>query len=78
MFTQSYVFEKALPAKHIKAKTIGALSFFQRKEVKDIIAYLKTIDNARDDIALTRIINVPKRGIGLTTIDRLKDYAAAH
>jgi len=75
---QSLVFEKALRAKHIKAKTIGALSFFQRKEVKDIIAYLKTIDNARDDIALTRIINVPKRGIGLTTIDRLKDYATAH
>ena len=75
---QSLVFEKALRAKHIKAKTIGALSFFQRKEVKDIIAYLKTIDNAKDDIALTRIINVPKRGIGLTTIDRLKDYAAVH
>ncbi len=75
---QSLVFEKALRAKHIKAKTIGALSFFQRKEVKDIIAYLKTIDNAKDDIALTRIINVPKRGIGLTTVDRLKDYAAAH
>ena len=75
---QSLVFEKALRAKYIKAKTIGALSFFQRKEVKDIIAYLKTIDNAKDDIALTRIINVPKRGIGLTTIDRLKDYAAVH
>ncbi len=75
---QSLVFEKALRAKHIRAKTIGALSFFQRKEVKDIIAYLKTIDNARDDIALTRIINVPKRGIGLTTVDRLKEYAAIH
>ncbi len=75
---QSLVFEKALRAKHIKAKTIGALSFFQRKEVKDIIAYLKTIDNAKDDIALTRIINVPKRGIGLTTIDRLKEYAVTH
>lgn len=75
---QSLIFEKALRAKHIKAKTIGALSFFQRKEIKDILAYLKTIDNARDDIALTRIINVPKRGIGLTTIDRLKDYAVSH
>ena len=73
---QSLVFEKALRSKQIKAKTIGALSFFQRKEVKDIIAYLKTIDNARDDIALNRIINVPKRGIGLTTIDRIKEYAA--
>ena len=75
---QSLVFEKALRAKHIKAKTIGALSFFQRREVKDIIAYLKTIDNAKDDIALTRIINVPKRGIGLTTVDRLKEYAASN
>ena len=75
---QSLVFEKALRAKRIKAKTIGALSFFQRKEIKDIIAYLKTIDNARDDIALARIINVPKRGIGQTTMDRLKEYAVSH
>ncbi|MGN0506516.1 MAG: ATP-dependent helicase [Lachnospiraceae bacterium] len=72
---QSLVFEKALRAAHIKAKTIGALSFFQRKEIKDIIAYLKTVDNARDDVALVRIINVPKRGIGLTTIERIRDYA---
>lgn len=72
---QSLVFEKSLRAKQIKAKTIGALSFFQRKEVKDILAYLKTVDNARDDIAVIRIINVPKRGIGLTTIDKLREYA---
>lgn len=72
---QSLVFEKALRARQIKAKTIGALSFFQRREVKDILAYLKTIDNARDDIAAIRIVNVPKRGIGQTTIDRIKDYA---
>ncbi len=75
---QSLVFEKSLRSKHIKAKTIGALSFFQRKEIKDILAYLKTIDNARDDIALVRIINVPKRGIGLTTIDRIREYALRH
>lgn len=73
---QSLLFEKSLRASQIKAKTIGALSFFQRKEIKDIIAYLKTIDNAKDDIAVTRIINVPKRGIGLTTVDRIKEYAA--
>ena len=72
---QSLIFEKALRASQIKAKTIGALSFFQRKEIKDLIAYLKTIDNAKDDIAVTRIINVPKRGIGLTSIDRIKEYA---
>ena len=75
---QSLVFERALRSKQIKAKTIGALSFFQRKEVKDIIAYLKTVDNARDDIAVNRIINVPKRGIGLTTIDRIKEYASTN
>ena len=72
---QSLLFEKSLRSAQIKAKTIGALSFFQRKEIKDIIAYLKTIDNAKDDIAVTRIINVPKRGIGLTTVDRIKEYA---
>ena len=72
---QSLLFEKSLRAAQIKAKTIGALSFFQRKEIKDIIAYLKTIDNAKDDIAVTRIINIPKRGIGLTSIDRIKEYA---
>ncbi|MCQ2537633.1 MAG: UvrD-helicase domain-containing protein [Lachnospiraceae bacterium] len=72
---QSLSFEKAMRARGIKAKTIGALSFFQRKEIKDIIAYLKTIDNGYDDIAVQRILNVPKRGIGLTTIDRIADYA---
>lgn len=72
---QSLVFEKSLRARQIKAKTIGALSFFQRKEVKDVLAYLKTVDNARDDIAVIRIINVPKRGIGLSTIEKLREYA---
>ncbi len=75
---QSLMFEKALRAAGIRAKTIGALSFFQRREIKDILAYLKTVDNAKDDIALVRIINVPKRGIGLTTIERFRDYSAFH
>ncbi len=75
---QSLMFEKALRAAGIRAKTIGALSFFQRREIKDILAYLKTADNAKDDIALVRIINVPKRGIGLTTIERFRDYSAFH
>ena len=69
------VFEKALRGKQIKAKTIGALSFFQRKEVKDIIAYLKTIDNGRDDVAVKRILNIPKRGIGASTMEKVDDYA---
>lgn len=72
---QSLTFEKSLRAAGIRAKTVGALSFFQRKEIKDILAYLKTIDNAKDDIALVRIINVPKRGIGLATMERIRDYS---
>ena len=75
---QSLLFEKSLRSAQIKAKTIGALSFFQRKEIKDLIAYLKTIDNAKDDIAVTRIINVPKRGIGLTSVDKIKEYAVTN
>ncbi len=72
---QSLSFEKSMRAYSIKAKTIGALSFFQRREIKDVIAYLKTIDNARDDIATKRILNVPKRGIGASTVEKLSDYA---
>ncbi len=72
---QSLSFEKAMRAKGVKAKTIGALSFFQRREIKDILAYLKTVDNAQDDLAVIRILNVPRRGIGLTTVDRIQDYA---
>ncbi len=72
---QSLAFEKALAAYQLKAKTIGSVAFFQRKEVKDIVAYLKTIDNARDDIATKRILNVPKRGIGQTTVDKIANYA---
>lgn len=73
--SQSLAFEKSLAAYKLKAKTIGSVAFFQRKEVKDVVAYLKTIDNARDDIATRRILNVPKRGIGQTTIDKISDYA---
>ena len=53
------------------------MNFYARKEIKDLLAYLKTIDNARDDLAVRRIINVPKRGIGATTLNRVADYAAA-
>ena len=52
------------------------MNFYARKEIKDLLAYLKTIDNARDDLAVRRIINVPKRGIGATTLNRVADYAA--
>lgn len=47
----------------------------QRREIKDLLAYLKTIDNGRDDLAVRRIVNVPKRGIGLTSINRVQEYS---
>lgn len=75
---QSRVFEEKLVANSIPYKIVGAVNFYQRKEIKDILAYLKTIDNGLDDISVKRIINVPKRGIGLTTIDKLTSYAADH
>ena len=64
--------------KNIPYKIIGGQNFYQRKEIKDIIAYLRIISNPTDDIAVERIINVPKRGIGATTVERVKDYARAY
>ena len=60
---------------NIPYKIIGGVNFYARKEIKDLLAYLKTIDNARDDNAVRRILNVPKRGIGAPTINRLQEYA---
>ncbi len=73
---QSLPFEKSMRFYNLKAKTIGTVSFFERREVKDVIAYLKTVDNARDDIATRRILNVPRRGIGPTTVEKTALYAA--
>lgn len=72
---QSRIFEEKLIMKNIPYKIVGAVNFYQRKEIKDLLSYLKTIDNGQDDLAMKRIINVPKRGIGLTTIDRITAYA---
>lgn len=72
---QSRVLEEKLILKSIPYKIIGGTNFYARKEVKDLLAYLKTIDNGLDSVAVKRIINVPKRGIGLTSIDRIDDYA---
>ena len=73
---QSRLFEEHFVANSIPYKIVGGVNFYARKEIKDILAYLKTIDNGRDDLAVRRIINVPKRGIGLTTINRVQDSAA--
>jgi len=72
---QSRSLEQALIRKEIPYRIIGGLKFYDRKEIKDILAYLRLIYNPDDDISLERIINVPKRGIGNTTIGRLQDYA---
>ncbi|MDF2539611.1 MAG: pcrA [Herbinix sp.] len=72
---QSRLFEEKLIQRNIPYKIIGSVNFYARKEIKDILAYLKTIDNGLDSIAVKRIINVPRRGIGLTTIDKVNDYA---
>ena len=72
---QSRLFEEKFLLSNIPYKLIGGINFYARKEIKDVLAYLKTIDNARDDLAVRRIINVPKRGIGATTIARVQEYA---
>ena len=72
---QSRIFEEKFIAANIPYKLVGGVNFYARKEIKDVLAYLKTIDNARDDLAVQRIINVPKRGIGATTLGRVQDYA---
>lgn len=72
---QSRVFEEKLIYEGIPYRIIGAVNFYARKEIKDILYYLKTINNSADDIAIKRIINIPRRGIGQTTIGRISDYA---
>ena len=72
---QSRIFEEKFIAANIPYKLVGGVNFYARKEIKDLLCYLKTINNARDDLAVQRIINVPKRGIGATTLGRVQDYA---
>ena len=72
---QSRLFEEKFIAANIPYKIVGGVNFYARKEIKDILAYLKTIDNGHDDLAVKRIINVPKRGIGATSINKVTDYA---
>lgn len=72
---QSRIFEEKLLMKNIPYKIIGGQNFYGRKEIKDLICYLKTIDNGRDNMAIRRIINVPKRGIGQASVDKIQAYA---
>lgn len=73
---QSRVFEEKLVYEGIPYRIVGAINFYARKEIKDLMCYLKTVNNSADDISVQRIINVPKRGIGATTISRIMTYAA--
>lgn len=72
---QARVLEERFIMEGIPYDVIGGTNFYARREIKDILAYLKTIDNGRDDVAVKRIINIPKRGIGMTTIVRVQEYA---
>ncbi len=74
---QSRLFEEKLVSANIPYKIVGGVNFYARREIKDLLAYLKTVDNGRDDLAVRRIVNVPRRGIGLTSINRVQEYAAS-
>ena len=74
---QSRLFEERFIVSNIPYKIVGGVNFYARKEIKDLLCYLKTIDNGRDELAVRRIINVPKRGIGATTLSKVTDYAIA-
>ncbi|GLH65469.1 DNA helicase PcrA [Parageobacillus sp. G301] len=73
---QSRVMEEVLLKSNIPYKIVGGLKFYDRKEIKDVLAYLRVIANPNDDISLLRIINVPKRGIGVSSIDKIVSYAS--
>jgi DNA helicase-2/ATP-dependent DNA helicase PcrA len=72
---QSRLIEEKFVLNGIPYDLVGGTNFYSRREIKDLLCYLKTIDNARDDVAVKRIINVPRRGIGATTIDNVQTYA---
>lgn len=75
---QSRAFEEKCIKKSVPYRLVGGVNFYQRQEIKDILAYLKTIDSGRDDLSVTRIVNVPKRGIGQVTLNKLAVYASEH
>jgi DNA helicase-2/ATP-dependent DNA helicase PcrA len=72
---QSRLLEEKCVLNNIPYRLVGGVNFYSRREIKDLLAYLKTVDNAQDDLAVRRIINVPKRGIGATTLGRIENFA---
>lgn len=72
---QSRMLEEKLIMSGIPYKIVGGVNFYARREVKDLLSYMKVVDNAQDDLSVQRIINVPKRGIGATSIGKASDYA---
>ena len=68
---QSRLLEERMVVEGIPYRVVGGVNFYSRAEIKDVLAYLKTIDNGQDEVALRRIINVPKRGIGATSLDKI-------
>ncbi len=75
---QARLLEERMVMLAIPYTVVGGQNFYGRKEIKDLLAYLKTVDNGRDDVAVKRIINIPKRSIGATSISKVQDYADLH
>ncbi|MCW1013317.1 3'-5' exonuclease, partial [Streptococcus anginosus] len=75
---QSRTMEEALVKANIPYRIVGGLKFYDRKEIKDVLAYLRLLTNPQDNLSFTRIINVPKRGIGPGTLDKLRHFASEH
>ncbi|MBM7839016.1 DNA helicase-2/ATP-dependent DNA helicase PcrA [Alkalihalobacillus xiaoxiensis] len=75
---QSRIIEEYFVKSNLDYNIIGGTKFYDRKEIKDVLAYLRLVSNPEDDISLTRVINVPKRGIGATTVDKIAAYAESN
>ncbi|MGH9123809.1 MAG: DNA helicase PcrA [Acidimicrobiales bacterium] len=75
---QSRALEEQLAERKIPYKIVGGTKFYDRREIKDVLAYLRAIVNPTDEVSLKRIVNVPKRGVGQTSVDRLERWARAH
>ncbi len=72
---QSRILEEQFIRENIPYRVFGGINFYARKEIKDLLAYLKVIENGREDLSVKRIINIPRRGIGITSINRVQEFA---